>query len=361
MAKAIRVLVVGLGNMGMSHAKAYHAIDGFEIVGLCARSLGTGTNLVDELSDYPKYQDYEEALEKTKPDAVSINTWPDTHADFAIKAFEAGAHVFIEKPLATSVEDAEKVVAAATKNQEKLVVGYILRHHPSWAKFVELAQGLGKPLVMRMNLNQQSSGATWATHKQLMESIPPIVDCGVHYVDIMCLMTNANPVSVNAIGAKLSDEIDTDMYNYGQLQVTFDDGSVGWYEAGWGPMMSETAFFVKDVIGPQGCVSIVAAEETGQGHKSDDVDAHTKSNTLRLHHSQTTVKGVFAKADELINMDGEPGHDELCYLEQAYFYKAISQNIDLSDHMRDALNSMRIVFAADQSVRTGNKIKLTPS
>ena len=41
------------------------------------------------------------------------------------------------------------------------------------------------------------------------------------------------------------------MYNYGQLQVTFDDGSVGWYEAGWGPMMSETAFFVKDVIGPE--------------------------------------------------------------------------------------------------------------
>ena len=46
------------------------------------------------------------------------------------------------------------------------------------------------------------------------------------------------------------------MYNYGQLQVTFEDGSVGWYEAGWGPMMSETAFFVKDVIGPRGCVSL---------------------------------------------------------------------------------------------------------
>ena len=45
--------------------------------------------------------------------------------------------------------------------------------------------------------------------------------------------------------------------NYGMLQVTFDDGSVGWYEAGWGPMMSETAFFVKDVISPNGCVSIV--------------------------------------------------------------------------------------------------------
>ncbi len=110
---------------------------------------------------------------------------------------------------------------------------------------------------MRMNLNQQSSGTHWHTHKQLMKSMSPIVDCGVHYVDIMSLMTKAKPISVSAIGARQTDEIDPAMYNYGQLQVRFDDGSVGWYEAGWGPMMSETAFFVKDVIGPRGSVSIV--------------------------------------------------------------------------------------------------------
>lgn len=358
MTKSVKILVVGLGNMGMSHAKAYHALDGYEIVGLCARSLNEQSKLADGLDNYPKFSNYEEALIQTAPDAVSINTWPDTHADYAITAFEAGAHVFIEKPIATSVADAERVVEAAKKHNRKLVVGYILRHHPSWAKFVELAHTLGKPLVMRMNLNQQSSGATWATHKQLMETISPIVDCGVHYVDMMCLMSNASPVTVNAIGANLTSEIDDSMYNYGQLQVTFDDGSVGWYEAGWGPMMSETAFFVKDVIGPKGCVSIVAAEETGAGHKSDDVDAHTKSNTLRLHHSKTGTDGNFVKQDELIHMDDEPGHDDLCYLEQVYFLDAITKDIDLSDHMRDALNSMRIVFAADESVRTGNKTHL---
>ena len=50
---------------------------------------------------------------------------------------------------------------------------------------------------------------------------------------------------------------EADKPNYGHLHVTFDDGSVGWYEAGWGPMMSEVAFFVKDVVGPKGAVSIV--------------------------------------------------------------------------------------------------------
>ena len=63
----------------------------------------------------------------------------------------------------------------------------------AWQKFTELVRTLGKPLVMRMNLNQQSSGANWATHKNLLASTSPIVDCGVHYVDVMCRMTGARP------------------------------------------------------------------------------------------------------------------------------------------------------------------------
>ncbi len=358
MATPVRVLVVGLGNMGQSHAKAYHALDGFEIVGLCSRKASAMTTLPDALASYPRFDDYRDALDRLRPEAVSINTWPDTHADFAVMALDAGAHVFLEKPLAESVEEAKRVVAKVRQTGRKLVAGYILRHHPSWQKFVDIARGLGTPLVMRMNLNQQSSGETWIVHKRLMDSLSPIVDCGVHYVDMMCLMTGAKPTKVHAIGARLSDEVAADMYNYGQLQVTFDDGSVGWYEAGWGPMMSETAFFVKDVIGPMGCVSIVMAEQPGQSMKSDDVDAHTKTNALKLHHAQLDVAGHFVRADEVINTDEEPGHDELCEREQAYFLKAIREDLNLADQIADAVNSLRIVLAADLSVRTGKVIEL---
>lgn len=354
----VRVLVVGLGNMGRSHAKAYHALEGFEIVGLCSRHATSLTDLPPELSDYPRFDDFTQALDILEPDAVNISTWPDTHEEFAVRAFQAGAHVFLEKPVAPTVDAARRVVEAAVASDRKLVVGYILRHHPSWTKFTELARTLGKPLVMRMNLNQQSSGETWAVHKQLMASMSPIVDCGVHYVDIMCLMTGASPVSVHAVGARLTEEVAEDMYNYGQLQVTFDDRSVGWYEAGWGPMMSETAFFVKDVIGPKGCVSIVAAEQSGQGHRSDDVDGHTKAGLLRVHTSDLSADGAFVTADRLVTLDDEPGHDELCEREQAYFLRAILEDIDMSDHMRDAVNSLRIVLAADRSVRSGEIVRL---
>ncbi|MFS4415474.1 Gfo/Idh/MocA family protein [Maribacter sp. 2307ULW6-5] len=352
--KKTRVLVVGCGNMGSSHARAYNRLDGFDLVGLVSRTPESREKLAADLGGCPTYADYETALALTKPDAVSINTYPDTHAAYVRAALNANAHVFVEKPLALTVESAASLVALAKQRNKKMVVGYILRVHPAWAKFVEVARSLGKPLVMRMNLNQQSSGAAWHTHKQLMRSMSPIVDCGVHYVDIMCLMTQSEPVSVSAIGARLSDDIDPEMYNYGQLQVRFKDGSVGWYEAGWGPMMSETAFFVKDVIGPKGAVSIT---DEAKGD-SDSVDDHSRTGGLKLHHSALDAKGNFTRTDDYLDTSDEPDHDGLCQLEQEFFLRAIRKNLDVEDHLRDAVNSLRIVLAADESFKTGKTVVL---
>lgn len=353
----IKVLVVGCGNMGASHAKAYQLIDGFEICGIV--STGKSKEVLNEKlgGGYLLFSDYATALAETKPDAVCISTYPDTHEAFAIMALESGCHVFIEKPLADTVEGSERVAAAAQKAGKKLVVGYILRHHPSWEKFVELSHELGKPLVMRMNLNQQSHGVMWDVHRNLMKSLSPIVDCGVHYIDVMCQMTRSKPLQVTAIGARLTNDIAESNYNYGQLQIRFEDGSVGWYEAGWGPMMSETAFFIKDVIGPKGCVSIVA-KEAGSSGKSDNVDAHTKTESLRFHHADIDANNQFVKQDTWFNLSDEPDHQELCNREQRYFLKAIQENINLTDHVQDAVNSLKIAFACDESVRTGQVVYL---
>lgn len=354
----LRVLVVGCGNMGASHATAYHHHPSFEICGLV--SPGTSKERLNAKlgTTYPLYDTYTAALAETRPDAVCISTYPDTHEEYALQAIAAGCHVFIEKPLADSVAGAERVMDAALKADKKVVVGYILRHHPSWSKFVELAQTLGKPLVMRMNLNQQSHGVMWDVHRNLMKSLSPIVDCGVHYIDIMCLMTRSKPVQVTAIGARLTEDIPAGNYNYGQLQIRFEDGSVGWYEAAWGPMVSETAFFIKDVMGPKGCVSIIA-KEAGASGKSDDVDSHTKTESLKYHHADIDSFNNFTKEDIWYNLSDEPNHQELCNREQAYFYKAITENLDLTEHLTDAVNSLRIAFACDESVRTGQVIHLS--
>ncbi len=355
--KPIKILVVGCGNMGASHAQAYHDFEEFEIVGLVARG-ASKERLNERLSaTYPLFDDYVEALVQSKPDAVCISTYPDTHEDYAIKAFEVGAHVFIEKPLADTVIGAKRVVDAANKANKKLVVGYILRHHPSWIRFIEEGRKLGVPLVFRMNLNQQSHGYMWDVHRNLMNTLSPIVDCGVHYIDVMCQMTDAKPVTVSAIGARLTNDIPEDNYNYGQLQIRFDDGSVGWYEAGWGPMISQTAFFVKDVIGPNGSVSIVANEASKDGN-SDSVESHTKTEAIRIHRAAIDSKNEFIHPDEWVNLADEPDHQELCNREQRFFLEAIQKNIDLSKSMTDAVNSLQIAIACDESVKTGKIVEL---
>ena len=179
----LNVLVAGCGHMGTSHARAYHAMEEFNIVGLVSRSPASRERLSRELGGYPTFAPVRNGI-AGYPTGCRICQYvprytcrlrgpkpPQRRTRICRKA--AWPPLWrMHKPLAE--------LAAATNR--KLVIGYILRVHPAWKEFIRIAQTLGKPLVMRMNLNQQSSGAQWETHKALMHSMSPIVDCGVHYV-----------------------------------------------------------------------------------------------------------------------------------------------------------------------------------
>ena len=357
MSKKLRVLVVGIGDMGGAHAKGYAQLDGYEIAGfVVALNVKRAEDFARELGlTVPIYTDYYQGMKEQQPDVVSINTYVDTHAEYTIFALRQGCHVFVEKPITRTLEEAEEVARVVKETGRKLVVGYILRQHPAWMKFIELAQTLGKPLIMRMNLNQQSFGHEWALHKTFIDKMPPLVDCGVHYVDVMCQMTRAKPKIVQGMAARVSDEVDEDKHNYGMLQVVFDDKSVGWYEVGWGPMMSKTAFFVKDVIGPRGCVSI---DKDISDVDPSDVSKHAQVNSLIVHSSATDAEGLAVEKDRVVTVEDEPDHDGLCLREQEYLYRAIVEDIDLRDHLEDAINSLKICFAAVESYQTGHAVHL---
>jgi hypothetical protein len=92
--------------------------------------------------------------------------------------------------------------------------------------------------------------------------------------------------------------------------------------------------------------------ETAGKVKSDDINAHVKTNQILWHHTD------MARGDERIDMSDEPNHDDLCEREQRYLLRAINENIDLTDHMSDAVKSLKIVIAADQSIHTGQVVSL---
>ncbi|NVK50301.1 MAG: Gfo/Idh/MocA family oxidoreductase, partial [Cyclobacteriaceae bacterium] len=120
MNKPIRILVIGCGNMGASHATAYHHMPEFEICGLVAR--GESKNRLNQKlnAKYPLFDDFDSALEQAKPDAVCISTYPDTHEEFAVKALDKGCHIFIEKPLADTIEGSQRIIDKAKEKGKKV-------------------------------------------------------------------------------------------------------------------------------------------------------------------------------------------------------------------------------------------------
>ncbi|WP_435948131.1 hypothetical protein [Dryocola sp. BD586] len=122
-------------------------------------------------------------------------------------------------------------------------------------------------------------------------------------------------------------------------------------------MMSQTAFFIKDVIGPKGSASIVAREAGGEG-QSASVEAHTRTESLRLHHSQLNPQGEFACQDEWISAADEPDHFALCRLEQQFFARSVFEDLDLTLHQQQAIESLAVVLAADLAVREQRMVNI---
>ena len=115
---------------------------------------------------------------------------------------------------------------------------------------------------------------------------------------------------------------------------------------------------------PRGAVSIVAAEQAAGGQagaadtRSSDIENHTRTSAIRLHHAALNPDNSLARPDELFRMDEEPGHDELCKREQMFLLRAIREDLDLRDHLRDAVTSLRVVLAAEESIRNRQVVTL---
>jgi hypothetical protein len=159
----LRVLVAGCGNMGASHARAYHRMSEFRIVGLVSRGPASRHALSAEMGGLPEFGDCREALGATRPDVVSINTCPETHSAHARAAIEAGCHVFCEKPLATTAEDAQATVDAARAHGRNLVIGYMSTPSAIVRSIRRSTKTWLGPWVALLDMAQLDHGTRWTS------------------------------------------------------------------------------------------------------------------------------------------------------------------------------------------------------
>jgi predicted dehydrogenase len=190
----IHLGVAGLGYWGPNIARNFAELPGCAVTWCCDPSEAARERATARFPSTRVVADLDEMLADPSLDAVAVATPVPTHADVAIRVLEAGKHCLVEKPLAQSVSDAERVLSAAQVAQRTLMVGHLLEYHPGVVKLKELADSgqLGDQIYYiygnRLNLGKlrADENALWSL--------------GAHDVSVLLLLAGEEPWEVVAHG-----------------------------------------------------------------------------------------------------------------------------------------------------------------
>jgi predicted dehydrogenase len=191
----LRVGVAGLGYWGPNLARNFAAIPGAELAWCCDPDEEARTRVGRAFPSARLTGDFAELLADDSLDAVVLATPVPSHAELAVEVLAAGKHCFVEKPLAQSVADAERAVAAATASGGTLMVGHLLEYHPGVRRLKELAETgeLGEDIFYiygnRLNLGKlrADENALWSL--------------GAHDVSVVLYLAGEEPCEAVAHGA----------------------------------------------------------------------------------------------------------------------------------------------------------------
>jgi predicted dehydrogenase len=189
----IRVAVVGLGYWGPNLARNFAAIDGCELTWLCDGSEPVRAKLSDSFPGVRSSGEIDELLADPELDAVVLATPVPTHAELAARVLESGKHCFVEKPLATTVADAQQAVDAAEKAGRILMVGHLLEYHPAVTRLKQLLEAGELGSLYYVYGNRVNLGKLRAEENALWS-------LGAHDVSVVLHLIGEEPVECSAHG-----------------------------------------------------------------------------------------------------------------------------------------------------------------
>jgi predicted dehydrogenase len=198
--RSLRIAVAGLGYWGPNLARNFAGLPGCELAWCCDPSESALERVAGRFPEARLTGDLDEVLADPDLDAVALATPVPTHAESAVRVLEAGKHCFVEKPLAQSVADAERVVAAAQDAGRVLMVGHLLEYHPGVQRLKQLTESgeLGDQIYYiygnRLNLGKlrADENALWSL--------------GAHDVSVVLYLAGEEPWEVLARGESYVQE-----------------------------------------------------------------------------------------------------------------------------------------------------------
>lgn len=292
------VVLIGCGHMGSVHLDDIYLMENVCIYGVVDVDIERAKFFAKKYHAVSFDVSYERYLKDEKTDIIICATYPETHLEILKACAQYHKHFLCEKPITTNQEQAEEFVRIVHSADIKVQIGYILRFNETYKRVAQMIQSgsIGSPIIMRMNQNHHVMD--WNKYGKLLQNASPIVDCGVHYVDVCRWFTGSEVVDVNGIALRTDNEVPENTYNYGLITLRLADGSIAYYEAGWGNTIA--AENLKEFIGPLGRIKIteknnrLSNQEEGdlieyfsypeKEYKSINVDCKRRPTGAQLAH-----------------------------------------------------------------------------
>ena len=204
----LKVGVVGVGHLGRIHAKLWNEVDGAQLVGVYDANPAQMSAVANELS----VQDFDSLTSLINAvDALSIVTPTNAHYAVALEAIAADKHVLIEKPITTTVAQAEELIALAARKGVKIQVGHIERFNPA---LLAAEAFLEDPRFFESH--------RMAQFKPRGTDVPVVLDLMVHDIDVILSLVKSPVKSIDASGvAVVSEQLDI-----ANARIKFENGAV---------------------------------------------------------------------------------------------------------------------------------------
>ena len=193
--QALRVAVIGIGNMGKHHVRNYSEIHGAELVAVADLNEELGTKMAEEYN-CKYYQNYLEMLDTEQLDAVTVVVPSKFHHAVGLEVIARGIHLLMEKPIAMTEAEGQDLIDAAKAKGVKLMVGHIERFNPGVVKLKQI-------------VDEGRLGRIVSVIARRVGVMPPqiqdanvLIDLGVHDIDIISYLLGRQPDRVTANGGR---------------------------------------------------------------------------------------------------------------------------------------------------------------
>lgn len=338
MNKVYNIVVIGCGHMAAAHLDNIYYKDNICVYGV--------VDVVEEKAELYKRKygalsystDYKSYLKDDNVDIVIVCTYPSSHLSILKDCLDHNKHVLCEKPIATDLKEGCEFVRLVKSSNSKVLVGHILRHNESYNKIKELIDNdvIGSPLIVRMVQNHHAMD--WNKYLNLIKDTSPIIDCGIHYIDVIEWLTGESISSVSGICQRTEVDVPPGKYNYGMINMNLSKGSVAFYEAGWGKTVA--ASNIKEFIGPKGRLTLTLQRDRMSNKEEGDLIEYFNNedgsyNTINVNCS---IKSTYEQLVHLINM--------------------IENNVKAKPTIDEVFHAFEVAFKAHEAITTKNMISI---